>query len=296
MTTHAVTSTHPLPGWLSAARARHRIHERGSVGLIDAEAMLRGVRAVTNGTAVPIGRRLAGSAGPNPPFSLEVWTHQAGIYTSAYDRVRVECHGTEITHIDALNHFGLFSSFYGTSQTAPADGVDIGALARHPIVTRAVFLDLVEDIEADHVDVGRPVGGPLLRRALERAAVDLLPGDALLLYMGRDRFEATGGVVAPVAESPDGRPGIGDDGARWLSEQPVGAVGWDLLDAHPHEEIGFPVHALSWALGLVLIDNCAFGELRDVMASREPRTGLLVVSPLAIDGGTGCAVNPVVIV
>jgi kynurenine formamidase len=290
MTTGAMTA-HPLPGWLSAARERHRTHPHGSLGLIDAEARLRGVRAVTSGTAIPIGRPLAEAV---QSFSMEVWTHQNGIITSAYDRISVECHGTEITHIDALNHFGLLSTFYGSSQTARGAEVDIGTIARHPVVTRAVFLDLTEGTDAGHVDVGHPVQGADLQRALERAAVELLPGDALLLYMGRDRFEAAGGVFAPLAQSPHGRPGISDDGARWLSEQPVGVVAWDLLDAHPAGEIDLPVHALSWALGLVLIDNCRLGELRDAMASRQPRAGLLVVSPLAIEGGTGCAVNPVV--
>jgi kynurenine formamidase len=286
----------PLPDWLDAARERHQIHPCGSLRLIDGEAALRGVHAVTSGTVIPIGRRLARSTGPNPPFSLDVWTNQAGIFTSAHDRVVIECHGTEITHVDALNHFGLFSSFYGISRPTPADGVDIAVVARHPIVTRAILLDLAEQASAGHVSVGRPVQGTQLQAALERAAVDVLPGDALLLYMGRDRFEAAGGVVRSVAESPDGRSGVGDDGARWLSEQPLGALGWDLLDAHPPGDIGLPVHALSWAIGLVLIDNCALDELREAMAARERRTGLLVASPLAIDGGTGCAVNPVVVV
>jgi kynurenine formamidase len=288
-------SQRQLPGWLDAARARHEIHPRGSLGLIDSAAVLRGMQAVTSGTVVPIGRRLPGPARPNPPFSLEVWTNTADIYTSAYDRVSIECHGLDITHVDALNHFGLHSSFYGTSRPDPADGVDIAALARHPIVTRAILLDVTEPAGAGHVMTGQPVGGAQLQAALEQAAVDVLPGDALLLYMGRDRLEAAGGVVNPMAESPNGRPGVGADGARWLSELPVGALGWDLLEAHPSEELRFPVHALSWAIGLVLIDNCALQELRDVMAARTPRTGLLVVSPLAIDGGTGSAVNPVVV-
>jgi kynurenine formamidase len=288
-------SQRQVPSWLTAARERHEFHPWGSLRAIDGTAVLRGVEAVTSGTVVPIGRKLPGSAGQNAPFSLDVRTSEADIYTSAYDRVSIECHGTEITHVDALNHFGLFSSFYGTSRPAPEDGVDVAAVARHPIVTRAILLDLTEMSEARHVRVGQPVAGAQLQKALERAAVDVLPGDALLLYMGRDRFEASGNEVRPVAESPNGRPGVGDDGARWISELPLGALGWDLLDAHPPGDIGFPVHALSWAIGLVLIDNCALQELRDVMAAREQHTGLLVASPLAIEGATGCAVNPVIV-
>jgi kynurenine formamidase len=272
------------------------MHPRGSLGLIDSAAALRGVRAVSSGTVVPIGRRLPGAARRGSPVSLDVWTTETGIFTSAYDRVSIECHGTEITHVDALNHFGLLSSFYGTSRPEPSNGVDIAAMARHPIVTRAVLLDVATRDARGHVGLGRPVSGAELQEALERTRVQLLPGDALLLYMGRDRFEESGGVVRPLAESPDGRPGVGGDGARWLSELPLGALGWDFLDAHPPGDIGLPVHGLSWAIGLVLIDNCALAELRDVMAAENQHTGLLVASPLAIDGATGCAVNPVVVV
>jgi kynurenine formamidase len=113
--------------------------------------------------------------------------------------------------------------------------------------------------------------------------------------MGRDRFEAGGGRLAPVADSPAGRPGVGEDGARWLAAQPIGALAWDLLDAHPHAEIALPVHALSWALGLVLVDNCELGALAAAISPRAVRTGLLVVAPLAVPGATGCAVNPVVV-
>src|SRR5258705_11935096 len=114
--------------------------------------------------------------------------------------------------------------------------------------------------------------------------------------MGRERFEAGGGRFGPLVESPNGRPGLADDGARWLSEQPVGVIAWDFLEAHPHRELGLAVHALSWAVGLVLIDNCDLGALHGPITAKPERTGLLVASPLRIEGATGCAVNPVVIV
>jgi kynurenine formamidase len=227
---------------------------------------------------------------------MEVWTRHHGQVVSAYDRVSIECHGTDITHLDALNHFGLESTFYRTDGDDPADGVDVATLTRTPVVTRAVYLDLVAEIAGDHVEVGAAIGADQLRAALGRSGATLRPGDALLLHMGREEFERSGGRMAPIAESPDGRPGVSEDGARWLAGQSLSLLAWDLLDAHPHRELALSVHALIWAKGLVLIDNCSFVTLRAAIEGKSERTGMLVAAPLPVPGATGGAVNPVVIV
>ena len=48
--------------------------------------------------------------------------------------------------------------------------------------------------------------------------------------------------------------------------------------------------------GLVLIDNCDFGAARVALAAAAKATGLLVVAPLRIHGGTGCTVNPLLLI
>ena len=56
------------------------------------------------------------------------------------------------------------------------------------------------------------------------------------------------------------------------------------------------MHSLIWAIGLVLIDNCDFGAARAALAAAAKGTGLLVVAPLRIPGGTGCMVNPLLLI
>lgn len=289
-----MTST--LPAWLVAAHDRQPARPHGSLDLIDAAAVRRGLAAVTDGTVIPLGRPLVPGSAGGSELQLEVWSHDAGPVTSAYDRVGLVCHGTGITHMDALNHFALGDVFYGATTADPAAGIDIATLAAQPVVTRAIVLDLTEQLDGEHATSGEPVGADHLERALRRAGTDILPGDALLLYMGRDRFEAAGGAVAPIADSPNGRPGVGVDGARWIADKPIGTLGWDFLDAHPQPELGLPVHAVSWAVGLILMDSCVLGPLAAALAGRQVRTGLLMASPLPIVGGTGSAVNPVVVV
>src|SRR5262249_2473239 len=111
-----------------------------------------------------------------------------------------------------------------------------------------------------------------------------------------ERFEPEHGPLQPLAGSPDGRPGIGASGAAWIAERPVSAVLWDMLDAYSTSEEPFSVHLLIWALGLALIDNCDLAAARDALEERTPRTGLVMVAPLNIPGGTGSAVNPLLMI
>ena len=111
-----------------------------------------------------------------------------------------------------------------------------------------------------------------------------------LLDMGRDRYEAAGHLYE---ESPV-HPGVGADGARWIVDHGVSVVCWDFLDAvHPEEPLA-PVHLLTWAIGLVLVDNCDHSRLRRALGG-ERSTCALVVAPLPIVGGTGNNVNPLAI-
>ena len=110
-----------------------------------------------------------------------------------------------------------------------------------------------------------PVSGDDLDAAIAAAGVTFEPGDALLLRMGRDAYEAAGHVYASSVGDPP-PPGIGWSGAEWIADHHASIVGWDFLDSsHPSEPPG-AVHSLIWAIGLVLIDNCDYG------AARGPRS------------------------
>jgi hypothetical protein len=54
-----------------------------------------------------------------------------------------------------------------------------------------------------------------------------------------------------------------------------------------------PAHLLTWAIGLVLIDNCDIGPAARALAARGVSDGLLTVGPLQIRGATGSLVNPI---
>jgi kynurenine formamidase len=289
-----------IPEWAAKlAEAPPADPRLGSLRLADEAARLRGVRAVERGQVLALGRPLVAGGGQShtgrPPFELEVEVADNRALTVGTDRVAIDCHGLGVTHIDALNHFGVGGRWHGGAD-ARGDGPSVADWARAGLVTRAILLDVPGVRGADAVPVDAPVGAADLDRALAAAGTGVEPGDALLVYMGRDRFEDAHGPLQPLARSPNGRPGIGDDGARWIAERPVSAVLWDMLDAYSVEQEPFSVHLLIWAQGLALVDNCDLAAARDALAGRPVRSGLVMVAPLNIPGGTGSAVNPLLVI
>lgn len=291
-----------VPSWarrLAEAEAGSSDPVRGSLRHLDAAARLRGVAAVRTGVAIGLGRPLEVTAGQShtgrPPFTLEVEVTDNKVLTVGVDRISVDCHGLGVTHIDGINHFGVQGRWYG-GLDARGEGPSIASWAKEGIVTRAVFLDIPGSRGQEWVSVDGPVSGADFDHALAAAGTSLLPGDALIVYMGREHYEPERGPLQPIAVSPEGRPGIGKDGAAWIARQPVSALLWDMLDAYSEDEEPFSVHLLIWAQGLALIDNCELGRAREALSHRSEKTGLIVVAPLNIPGATGCAVNPLLIV
>jgi kynurenine formamidase len=290
-----------IPDWaarLAEAPAPDRDPRLGTLARIDPEARLRAVRAVERGQVVGLGRPLLTSGAQShtgrPPFELEVEVLDNNALTVGTDRVAIDCHGLGVTHIDAINHFGVRGRWFGGAD-ARGGGPSIADWADAGLVTRGILLDIPAVRDGRPVAIAEPVGPRDLERALELAGTGIEPGDALLVYMGRDRFEPEHGVLKPIAQSPEGRPGIGHEGAMWIAAQPVSAVLWDMLDAYDQEEEPFCVHLLIWAQGLVLVDNCDLAAAVAALARKRQKTGLLTVAPLNIPSGTGSAVNPLLL-
>jgi kynurenine formamidase len=281
--------------WLRAlAAARPRGDRLGTLRHIDDACRRRWRDAVRSGRSVDLCRPL--HEGPSsrgdgrPAFRLDVF-YTDGPIGMGSDHLELDCHGVLNTHLDGINHIALDGTFYGGHPAGQPGAPSVAELARGGIVTRAVYIDVPALRGSEWVEAERPVTGADFELALARSGVTFEPGDALLVDMGRDRFEAAGNRTAP-----DHRPGVGEDGARWIESHRVSVVCWDFLDAFGPTEPRAPVHLLNWAIGLVLVDNCDFSRLRDALSVDPGQvTGALVLAPLPIPAATGCNVSPVVL-
>ncbi|MBO1901339.1 cyclase family protein [Leucobacter weissii] len=295
---------------------------RGSVDLIDETARLRGVAAVARGRAVSLERevetrpaQLAAMADalarekaqwqalavvelPDGHGSVDLEV-QAGVHgrrAHGGDVITYDAHGVHNTHMDGFAHIGADGTWHGGIPVGASqeDEDTMVAWARHGIATRGVLLDIPAVRGTDWVTAEEPVTEADLAAALAATGVSTEPGDALIVYQGRDRFEAAGHSYTPGAVLQP-RPGIDGSGAQWLAAQDPGLVLWDFHDARSNPGNLLEVHDLIWAIGLCLVDNSLLGPAAAELRAAGTSVGQLVAAPTAIHRSTGVLINPLLI-
>lgn len=319
----------PVAPWLRELGSTHNeahhvdgVQCRGSVRLIDEAARLRGIAAVSLGKAISLEREIE-----TRPKQLEALASQAeeekrqwqalavaelpdghgsvdldvriGIHgrsTHGGDFIHYDAHGIHNTHMDGLAHLGADESWHGPipARSSETDEDTMVNWAQHGIATRAVLLDIPAVRGVEWVTAETPVTAEDLDQALAATGVTIEPGDALLIYQGRDRFEAAGHRYTPGAVLQP-RPGIGKSGAQWIAAKNPGLVAWDFHDARFDPPHSLEVHGLIYAIGLCLIDNSLLGPAAAALREAETSTGLLVAAPTAIHRSTGVIINPLLL-
>ncbi len=290
-------STTTYDEWLviQAERARFGPRDRlGTANYINAKARQRAAESISTGETVSLARPLRPGPSPRgddkPGFAVEVF-YTDGPIGMGSDHVEFDCHGRANTHLDALNHIAIGGRWYSNWEVDDRDGPSVADLAEHGLVTRGVLVDVPAQRGTPWVAADTPVEASDIDGALFQSGVAFESGDALLLYMGRDQFEAAGHNFDGLR---DGHvmPGVGRTAAEWIADHEVSLLCWDFLDSNHPSQPFVCVHRLIWAIGLLLVDNCELGAAAAAARANRTLTGGLVVAPLAIPGGTGCSVRP----
>jgi len=291
-----------MPDWIRTLAASHPFgadDRRGTANLIDAAARARAAACIRTGDSVSLARPLLGgddnTTAERPGFRHETWYQAAPDGTGwGQDHLVLNPHGLQNTHLDALNHVAVDGTFYGGRPVADAEQGSADVLAPDGLVTRAIYVDIPHHRGTDWA--GRPVDGADIDAALADAGLVLERGDALCLDMGRDRFEAAAGRILGGPETErDAGGGLSADGARWVAEHQVSILAWDMLDSRDAKAAHATAHILTWAIGLLLLDNCDFAALRRAHGRGTGVAGALVVSLLAVEGANGVNLNPLVL-
>jgi kynurenine formamidase len=282
--------------------------ERGALNLLDEAAVLRGLAAARRGLVIPLGlpvqARRVPVLPPRPPVLHTMLVDGADFEAGAPrgpggaqfadDHLSMACHSG--THVDALSHVareGVMYNGFSAREVRSASGARrLGIEKMGGVVCRGVLLDLL-GMAADTggtLEAGHVIGVEHLRRALERARVELQPGDAVLLRTGwLARFDENDRAWYR------GEPGIDVEAGRWLADSGVVLVGADnyAVEVLPAVSGGLSVHlAMLQERGVYLL------ELVDLeaLAATGASTFTFVMAPLRITGGVGSPVNPLAIV
>jgi kynurenine formamidase len=282
--------------------------ERGALNLITAEHIQRAATTVTVGRVVGCGHidEMPSVLNTEPPLhhmlsAGDVAGEGCGIAT---DFIGLAPHGATTTHIDALCHIFFDGQMYNGRPASlvrsnGAEANSIAALA-DGVMTRGVLLDIPAVRGEQYIEPEEPVTRRDLAAAAEAAGLEIEPGDAVLVRVGRQaRRDAQG-----LETERDGRgnrriAGLHRDCLPWLHEHGVALLGSDggndaLPSPKTRERMPIHVGCLVF-MGVHLIDNMNLETLRQACRDHGRAEFFFSVAPLTLARATGSPVNPLAV-
>ena len=262
--------------------------QKGAVNLITPEKSAAAAGLVRNGRRVSMSRVFE----PEQHFLRK--SPRAGGAGAVVDYYGFIYHGQTITHIDALCHMwdadgmwqGRDADVEVTTRGAAFGAIDAWS---DGIVTKGVLLDVPRHRGEPHVTPERPVHGWELEEIARAEGVEVEPGDALLVYSGKDPYVRAGGEYGG-----GDRPGLSVTCAKFIRDHDVALLGWDMMDARPDPYgLAFPVHGVLFNYGVALLDNALLEPLAAACAEEGRYDFLFMGLPLKVARGTGSPANPV---
>jgi Putative cyclase len=269
----------------------------GAVNLITPDKRVRAAALVRSGRAVSLSRPFPKDPAPNNPNPAQHFMRilDRGTGAAAVDYYGISYHGQASTHLDSLSHvWNQDGMWNGRAPQAEIgfDGARWGAITNWSagIITRGVLLDVPRFRGQPFVSLERPIHGWELEDAAAAQGVTLEPGDALLVYGGREAWDR----VNPVWGSGPARPGLHASCLPFIRDHDVSLLVWDMMDLMPNGyELPWSVHGAIFAYGVGLVDNALLEPLAGACAEEGRYEFMLMVLPLVVPGGTGSPLNPV---
>ncbi len=304
MTDRPLPTREDVESYLRDRRNWGRWGDRGAAGainLIDDAKRLEAASLVKKGRNISLSRPFPvtpSEENPRPAVHFLMKADRPLGGGAATDYYGVAYHGTSTTHIDALCH--VWDGDGGWDGKNPDDnirfdGVHYGTVDEWSdgILTRGVLLDVPRHRGVSHVTLDAPVHGWELQEIAAAQGVEVRPGDALVVYSGREKFAvANGGVWTRGAE----RPGLHASCLPYIRDTDVSLLVWDMMDAAPNEySLPWTVHGAIFAYGVALVDNSLLEPLADVCAEEGRYEFMLTINPLRVIGGTGSPANPIAV-
>jgi len=297
----------------------------GTLNFIDAAARLRGVAAVHDGNAFPLGLPMSEAEGiqmgfiegrVNPTRSMICVNNPLSPdpewIASSEDVVTfaMQC----ATHWDGLAHVsygagpdgGKLYNGYPASSVTEAGTTKLGIHLIGSLVSRGLLLDVARAKGLEVLDGGYPITPDDLDAACELGKLTVEPGDVLLVRTGQAAHLALPGRPG-LAGAPPKRdliaytwptPGLTLATTEWFHAKDVAAVATDtmVLEVYPCEDknLYLPVHLIHLVeMGMTQGQNWFLDELADACAADGRYEFLLDATPLPFTNGLGSPVNPV---
>jgi kynurenine formamidase len=200
------------------------------------------------------------------------------------------------THIDALCHQACDLRVYkdvAVDEVERSDGFTVyGAETIAPLIARGVLLDVARWKDVDALPPNYAITGDDLAGCARATAVEVKPGDVLLVRTG---FAARWADEAAYLDAA----GVSKSGNIWAAEQRVRAVGadnmaWDCMqERDPETNMLLFGHAhLLVTHGIHIIENLNL----EALSAAGHREFCFVGVPLKLRGATGSPIRPLALV
>lgn len=269
----------------------------GAVNLITPEKRVQAAGLVRSGRSVSLSREFPKTPAPNnlTPAQHFMRLLDRGTGAAAIDYYGISYHGQASTHLDALCHtWNSDGMWNGRSpgEEITFEGARFGAITAWStgIMTRGVLLDVPRFRGQPFVTHEQPIHGWELEDVAAAQGVRLEPGDALIVYGGREAWDR----VNPQWGSSTSRPGLHVSCLPFIRDSDAAVLVWDMMDHQPNGyDLPWAVHAVIFAYGVGLVDNALLEPLAAACAEEGRYEFMFMALPLVVPGGTGSPINPI---
>ena len=280
--------------------------DRGALNHLTPDRIVAAAGLVRSGTTITLSQPLQTEARVDVPEPADHHMTMlpdvdigSGSLRFAKDYVGVDYHNDGHSHIDAFCHVGFDGLLFGAAPegSVTATGAQAGTIEmlKDGLVGRGVLLDVPRARGVPWVEPGEHVFREDLEAAERTQAVEVGPGDILLVRKGHTRRLAEVGPWDTQGEKAGLHPTV----ASFLADRRIAALGSDgNSDTAPSttEGVAFPIHVLALnAMGIHLLDYLQFEDLARYCEEVRRWEFLFAAAPLRIDGGTGSPINPTAI-
>ena len=273
----------------------------GAMNLITPEKRVAAAGLVRSGRSVSLSTYWPKTPGPDNLNPAQHWMRKSDREKggAALDYYAIAYHGLTATHLDALCHVWNENGMWNgrdaakeiTSEGATFGGVDHWS---DGIITRGLLLDIPKHRGEPYVTQESPVHGWELEDVARSQGVTPEPGDALVVYCGREAWaEAHPDIHYGVPRGSD-RPGLHASCLPFIRDNDISVVVWDMMDFEPFGyDVPFTVHGAIFSYGIAMLDNALLKPVVQACAEEGRYEFMLTIAPLKVAGGTGSPVNPI---
>jgi kynurenine formamidase len=274
--------------------------ERGSANHMKPETVLRGIRLIKTGEVIELGHVLSSDM----PFfgtrrfdvhTKRTFMNQPSNRRGSNEEIVITEIGQVGTQFDGFNHQTIENSMYNcfkVDEAATRTGFNkLGIEKVGALITRGVLIDVAALKGVDTLPDTYEITVQDLEQALQRQALTLQPGDAVIIHTGWGKLWAKDN-----ARYVKSCPGIGVAAAEWLARKEpmlVGSDNWPVEVApNPDKEVSLPVHQIMLVVnGIHLLENMKLEEL----AAKRVHEFAFMLQPLKVKGGSGSTVAPIAV-